>query len=61
MINIITYYILIMEYKRIKNVFIVLSEEIFLREEQKRNNVFFVFSFQVNVFSIEKEEMNDWF
>ena len=29
MINIITYYILIMEYKRIKNVFIVLSEEIF--------------------------------
>ena len=61
MINIITYYILIMEYKRIKNVFIVLSEEIFLREKQKRNNVFFVFSFQVNVFSIEKEEMNDWF
>lgn len=61
MINIITYYILIMEYERIKNIFIVLSEEIFLREEQKRNNVFFVFSFQVNVFSIEKEEMNDWF
>lgn len=29
MINIITYYILIMEYKRIKNVFIVLGEEIF--------------------------------
>lgn len=29
MINIITYYILIMEYKRIKNIFIVLSEEIF--------------------------------
>jgi len=29
MINIITYYILIMEYKCIKNIFIVLSEEIF--------------------------------
>lgn len=29
MINIITYYILIMEYKHIKNIFIVLSEGIF--------------------------------